>query len=329
MATVSDRSWAQFTPADYSIAQWIRACLVDRGEGDAASKERYAVPVREPDGTLNRGGVHAALGGHGLQAVQGISDAVRTAAAKELMGLCKTIGEDAPPSLMDMAGMAGPAKSGPMAGRSQEWTVRDTMYRSFNNPDLQVRSSGDGRTIYGIAVPYNAPTRIDDVLVEEFCRGAFNHQLRSPNRVKFAREHVKLGGTLIGAAAMLRDDAAGLYCELRASDTPTGNETLQLVKDGALDQLSIMFRERQNQRTSNGITQRLKADLMEVAVVLEGAYGELAAAVGVRSAAGMPVAVDELDLRAAAEEFLSPGALPPAPDYDLEIRMLRLGMPPR
>jgi len=50
--------------------------------------------------------------------------------------------------------------------------------RSFA-PDLQVRSGGDGRTIYGIAVPYNAPTQIDDSLVEQFARGAFNHQLNS------------------------------------------------------------------------------------------------------------------------------------------------------
>lgn len=47
-------------------------------------------------------------------------------------------------------------------------------YRSFT-PDLEVRSSGDGRTIHGIVVPYNAPTRVNPGLVEQFERGAFNH----------------------------------------------------------------------------------------------------------------------------------------------------------
>jgi len=204
--------------------------------------------------------------------------------------------------------------------------MTETHYRSFH-PDLQVRSSGDGRTIFGIAVPYNAPTRIDDMVgVEQFARGAFNHQLRQASRVKFAREHMLLGGTLIGAASMMRDDAAGLYVELRASRTPVGDETLELVKDGALNQLSVMFRERQNRRLAGGITERVKADLHEVAVVMEGAYGELATAVGVRSRQ-LPVAAEDLDLRAQAEEFLLAGALPDPRDPDLEIRSIRLGLP--
>ena len=203
--------------------------------------------------------------------------------------------------------------------------MSETLYRSFA-PDLQVRSGGDGRTIFGIAVPWDAPTRINDSLVETFARGAFNHQLRDPSRVKFAREHVVLGGTLIGAAVALRDDAAGLYVELRASRTPVGEETLELVKDGALDQLSIAFRERQNRRLGGGVTERVKADLNEVAVVMEGAYGELAAAAGVRSA-HLPQAAVDLDLRAAAEEFLLSGGLPAPKDYDLEIRAIKLGLP--
>src|SRR5262245_15271144 len=96
-------------------------------------------------------------------------------------------------------------------------------FRSFA-PDLEVRAGGDGRTVYGIAAPYNPPTRIEETLVEQFARGAFNHQLDKPQRVKFAREHVLLGGSVIGAATMLRDDAAGLYVEMRAAKTPAGDE---------------------------------------------------------------------------------------------------------
>lgn len=204
--------------------------------------------------------------------------------------------------------------------------MSQTHYRSFH-PDLQVRSGGDGRTIYGIAVPYNAPTRIDDSLVEQFARGAFNHQLRDASRVKFAREHMLLGGTLIGAASLMRDDAAGLYVELRASKTPTGDETLELVRDGALNQLSVMFRERQNRRLAGGVTERVKADLHEVAVVMAGAYGELASAIGVRSLADSGGAAADLELRAQAEQFLVGGGLPDPKDYDLEVRSIRLGLP--
>lgn len=321
MATVSDKPWGGFTPADYTPEQFARACLIDTGQGAPDSKDRYRCPVREPDGTLNRGGVHAAAGGHGISAVTGVSAAVKLKAARDLISLYKTCGDAPPDSLMQMADMMGSrARPDPA----------EAMYRAFN-PHLEIRTGdGTGRTIYGIAVPYGAPTFIDSpnfVGIEQFARGAFNHQLRSPNRVKLAREHEALGGTLIGAASLMRDDPAGLYVEMRVAHTPAGDETLALVRDGALDELSIAFRARQDRKLAGGVTERVQADLSEVAIVRQGAYGELAAAIGVRSARGMPVAADDLDLRAASEEFLTPGALPDPPDPSLEIRWLNLGMP--
>lgn len=161
------------------------------------------------------------------------------------------------------------------------------LFRSFT-PDLEVRSGGDGRTIAGIAVPYGRPQRIDANLTEQFARGAFNRQMQAAHRVPFARDHIPLGGTLIGRTLVLRDDAAGLYGEWRVSKTPIGDETLELVKDGALSDLSVGFRARQNRnvRGADGtsITERVTAELKEVAVVLEGAYGEMATVSGVRSA---------------------------------------------
>jgi HK97 family phage prohead protease len=318
---ISERPFGQFTQAEFSPAQWARSCLVDKGVGDPDSKERYTLAVREPDGTLNRSAVHAAAGGYGLSTVRGLSVEATKDVARKLIGLYRELGEQPPATLVTTAELRD-AQNAPS-------TTSEPQYRSFA-PDLQVRPGGDGRTVYGIAVPYYAPTRIHDNLVEQFARGAFNHQIHAPGKVKFAREHVKLGGILIGSGMELRDDAAGLYGEWRVSRTPAGDETLELVKDGALDQLSIMFRERQNRRLAGGITERVKADLAEVAVVLEGAYGDLAKAAGVRSAQ-VPAAAEDLDLRAAAEEFLPGGrlssALPELPDHDLAIRAIKLGIP--
>lgn len=161
----------------------------------------------------------------------------------------------------------------------------DVSYRSFT-PDLEIRSAaqgGDGRTIVGIAVPYDRPQRIDRTLVEAFARGAFNHQMKAVHRVSFAREHMSLGGTLIGRTLMARDDAAGLYGEWRVSNTPAGDETIELVKDGALPHLSIGFREDKNRRLPDGTVVRTRAHLTEVAVTRQGAYGDNAAISGVRS----------------------------------------------
>jgi HK97 family phage prohead protease len=315
---VSERPWGRTTQAEYTPAQWRRACLIDTGVGDRDAHSRWKVCVREPDGALNRHAVHQAAGDYGLATVRGVSMQMRQAAARELVGLYRNdLGETPPEGLMAMAGLYDPP--------SRPVGALEPQYRSFA-PDLEVRSGGDGRTVFGIAVPYNAPTRINDDLVESFARGAFNHQIREPSRVKFAREHVMLGGTLIGSATFQRDDAAGLYGEWRVSKTPVGDETLELVKDGALDQLSVMFRERQNRRLAGGITERVKADLAEVAVVMAGAYGDLAMAAGVRSQQ-VPAAAEDLDLRARAEEFLADSSLPSLPDHELEIRAIRLGIP--
>ncbi|MEV7263980.1 HK97 family phage prohead protease [Micromonospora aurantiaca] len=163
--------------------------------------------------------------------------------------------------------------------------MTDLLYRSFT-PDLEVRSGGDGRTVHGIAVPWGVEQRIDVDLVETFARGAFNHQLRAANRVRFAREHVDLGGTLIGATRLMRDDASGLYVELRASKTPEGDATLELIRDGALPHLSIGFRERRNRRLRSGAIERVQAHLFEIAATMEGAYGDTAPITGVRTAGG-------------------------------------------
>lgn len=160
------------------------------------------------------------------------------------------------------------------------------LIRSFT-PDLEIRAAskgGDGRTVEGIAVPYARKQRIDSTLVEQFARGAFAHQVAAAHRVKFSREHITLGGTLIGRAVELREDAAGLWGAFRVSATPAGDETLELVKDGALDELSVGFRSRQDRRLDDGTIERVKADLVEVSVVLAGAYGRGALVSAVREA---------------------------------------------
>lgn len=162
--------------------------------------------------------------------------------------------------------------------------MSEMITRGFT-PDLEVRSSGDGRTVEGLCVPYGRRQRIHEGLTEQFARGAFASQVRAPNRVKFSRDHLVYGGTLIGRAVELRDDPAGLWGAFRVAATSAGDETLALVENGALDELSIGFRERQNRTLPDGTVERLRADLIEVSLVLEGAYGRKATVSAVREAA--------------------------------------------
>lgn len=57
---VSEKPWSTFTAADYTLEQWHAACLVHEHTGPPTAKAQCKLPVREPDGTLNRNGVHAA-----------------------------------------------------------------------------------------------------------------------------------------------------------------------------------------------------------------------------------------------------------------------------
>lgn len=202
-----------------------------------------------------------------------------------------------------------------------------TLFRTFTPQDIAVRAGGDGRTIHGIAVPWDYPIRVDDRLNEEFAPGSFNHQVRAveSGRVGFEREHTELGGVLIGPTKMIRNDAAGLYFEARASKTPAGDETLELVRDGALRQISIAFRERprgqaiRNDSQMGQVTRRTKADLKAIAVVRAGAYDDAAAVTGTRSALDDE---DEFDEQIRSTTYVDLASTPP------RRKVMTLGLPP-
>jgi len=153
----------------------------------------------------------------------------------------------------------------------------------------------DGRTVYGILVPWNHPQRIDDQLVEQFERGSADHVIqagergRAPGglpayRMHFAREHVRQGGVACGRTQLLRDDAAGLYGEWRISKTATGDELIELIRDGVYRELSVGFRcaPSWSRTLLDGTVSRQRFDPFEAASVLRGAYADAAVVEGVR-----------------------------------------------
>lgn len=165
-------------------------------------------------------------------------------------------------------------------------SVTNIEYRTFT-PELEVRSDGDGRTVEGIAVPYDREQRIDDSLTEVFVRGAFDHQLRAMHRVPFFRDHQPHGGVQIGRTVAAHDDAAGLFWRGRVDKSTAGDAALDLIKSGKLRDLSVGFTapEFPQYRRESGAVERRKANLTEVATVPKGAYGAGAVIAHVRAAA--------------------------------------------
>jgi HK97 family phage prohead protease len=157
--------------------------------------------------------------------------------------------------------------------------------------NLELRANSDGRTIFGIAVPYNKEQRITSTMIEVFRKGVFSEVIKAPHRVKLLRGHGE--NNVLGRATLLRETDDGLYAEFKISKTREGDEALELVKDGALDQLSVGFMPIKNRKRPDGVMERLKAHLAEVSLVTFGAYGELAAITGMRE--GQPQLTPRLD----------------------------------
>ncbi len=143
--------------------------------------------------------------------------------------------------------------------------------------DLEVRAEGDGRTVYGIAVPYDSPTEIregGDEFTEVFRMGSFAQTINvGAERVKFLVNHDRIGRLPLGRAVSLREDPAGLVGEFRVSQTREGDEVLELIRDGVLDAFSIGFRpQRDVWNAERTFVERTQVHLSEVSTVAFPAY---------------------------------------------------------
>lgn len=164
-----------------------------------------------------------------------------------------------------------------------------TGVRTFEIDDFDVEraESGDGRMLTMQAVPYGVTIDVpSEGIREQFVHGAFAHQLPALHRVQGTYLHQSQGGEVIGRLHSGEDLPTGLRVTMRVSNTQRGNDTLELVRDKAITQVSIGFRAKQHPtwaRVINGVTTRTKAEMFEVALVPSGAYGRNATVTGVRS----------------------------------------------
>lgn len=105
-------------------------------------------------------------------------------------------------------------------------------------------AGGDGRTLVGLAVPYDVELEVSDFwdeYTEVFRRGSFAKTIsdrKQPVPLLVMHEHRTLP---IGAATALAETDAGLEAEFHLSATARADEVLELVRDRALSGLSIGF----------------------------------------------------------------------------------------
>jgi hypothetical protein len=101
LAHISEQPWSNWTKADYTLEQWHAACLIHTHDGAPTSKSQCKLPVKTPDGTLNRNGVHAAAaalaGARG--GLKGVSADQKDKAAAALRRYYSQLDEEPPESL--------------------------------------------------------------------------------------------------------------------------------------------------------------------------------------------------------------------------------------
>ncbi len=134
------------------------------------------------------------------------------------------------------------------------------------------KTDTEKREVAGIAVPYEDTIDIGGGWSERFERGAIDLDAD----VKLFRDHKEI----IGKVTDMSEDEDGLWITARISETTLGNETLELVKDGAIRSFSVGFIPVKDEKKEKTII-RKKVDLKEVSLVAFPAY-EAASVVEVR-----------------------------------------------
>lgn len=142
-------------------------------------------------------------------------------------------------------------------------------------------TAGEGRTVDLRVVPYGEIAKANDGLGglpkgvmydEEVLPGAFDHQLNAANRVHMNVEHEEGIHGKVGHGLTLASRSDGLYGSFRFLATHAGDTALELVRAGALGGVSFEAKFRNSVRSASGVVQRVKADLVNIALCRDPAY---------------------------------------------------------
>ena len=119
------------------------------------------------------------------------------------------------------------------------------------------------REVSGVAVPFNETIDIGGGWSERFEKGSVDLDAD----VKLFRDHKEI----IGRVTEMEESEEGLVIRAKISETVLGNETLNLVKDGAIRSFSVGFIPVIDEKKEKTIV-RKKVDLKEVSLVAFPAY---------------------------------------------------------
>lgn len=152
-------------------------------------------------------------------------------------------------------------------------------------------------TVLVRAAPYGVEAQVGPNLWEQFHRGTFGAAAAAPHRVKLFVNHAP-NAVPVGRALSIEDRRDGVWAQLKFSNTAAATEARELAADGTLDQVSVEFRaipEGYTWRNTRDGThvKHTRAQLIGVALVPQGAYGDDAFVAQVRALDAAAGFVDE------------------------------------
>lgn len=134
----------------------------------------------------------------------------------------------------------------------------------MENRSFEIRETNvELREVIGRAVPYNDIIDIGGGDTEQFVRGSVDLNAH----VKLFRGHKDI----IGKVNHMEEREDGLWIKAKISNTKLGDETLELVKDGAIRSFSVGFIPLVDEKQDRNII-RKKVNLKEVSLVDFPAY---------------------------------------------------------
>lgn len=133
-------------------------------------------------------------------------------------------------------------------------------YKSVGFDLQELKARDDGWSFSGYASTFLNIDEGGDVVMP----GAFKASLgRRRPKLLWQHDIAEPLGRVLG----LREDDRGLFGEFKISKTARGHDAYQLLKDGAIDSMSIGYIPEDQEFSDSGIRQLKAVDLLEISVV--------------------------------------------------------------
>jgi len=220
------KPWSSYSEADYTLQQWHNACLIHLHDGPPTSKAECKLPVKTPNGVVNKNGVFAAAAAlAGARSSLKAPDSEKASARKTLIRLYGEMGSPMPPSLMNPSMM-------------QSDIVENILeHHGIKGQRWGVRKSRSSRTT-------SSEHRIAAALKKKKPSELTNKQLQTLNtRLNLERKHKQLNPSKIISGRTKAEFILGTIgvgvTAFNVIHSPAGKAVMNLGKKSASKQLRL------------------------------------------------------------------------------------------